>query len=259
MLIEKKAVMVPDPAVERLDEGVSRAAETPAAEFGKMARIRLTGDHRLEDAPPTGAQDVRDHRGQLDVRLLQHRLEALRMPHDLAAQLLARPRQIAQVLDRLRRDEARPDQAVRQQVRDPGRIIHVALATRHPLDVRRVRQHQLEAAVENVPDRLPVHAGRFHGHDRAPGCLEPRGKLQQSARRRREPAHLAMNPTLGDKPQAGHHFVLVHVETGTALMQCFHAHLPRGGRREALASGSLPNVLQDRRRPQLAGNRPWRQ
>ena len=79
MLIEKKAVMVPDTAVERLDEGVSRAAETPAAEFGKMARIRLTCDHRLEDAPPTGAQDVRDHRGQLDVRLLQHRLEALRM------------------------------------------------------------------------------------------------------------------------------------------------------------------------------------
>src|SRR4051812_46928632 len=36
-----------------------------------------------------------------------------------------------------------------------------------------------------------------------------------------------MNPTLGDKPQAGHHFLLVHVETGTALMQCFHAHLPQ--------------------------------
>src|SRR3954464_2621217 len=68
-----------------------------------------------------------------------------------------------------------------------------------------------------------------------------------------------MNPTLGDNPQAGHHFLLVHVETGTALMQCFHAHLPRGGRREALASGSLPNVLRDRRRPQLAGDRPWRQ
>src|SRR4051794_20568313 len=63
------------------------------------------------------------------------------MPHDLAAQLLARPRQIAQVLDRLRRDEARPDQAVRQQVRDPGRIIYVALATRPPLDVRRVSPH----------------------------------------------------------------------------------------------------------------------
>src|SRR4051794_32562105 len=38
MLIEKKAVMVPDTAVERLDEGVSRAAETPAAEFGARCR-----------------------------------------------------------------------------------------------------------------------------------------------------------------------------------------------------------------------------
>src|SRR5215212_3332838 len=36
-----------------------------------------------------------------------------------------------------------------------------------------------------------------------------------------------MNPTLGDKPQAGHHSLLVHVETGTALMQCFHGHLPQ--------------------------------
>ena len=84
---------------------------------------------------------------------------------------------------------------------------------------------------------------------RAPGCLEPLGKLQQSARRRREPAHLALDPTLGDKPQAGHHFLLVHVETGTALMQCLHAHLPQGGRREALASGTLPNVLQDAHQP----------
>src|SRR4051794_12350789 len=31
------------------------------------------------------------------------------------------------------------------------------------------------------------------------------------------------------------------------------------GRREALASGNLPNVLQDGRRPQSAGVRPWRQ
>ena len=165
---------------------------------------------------------------QLDVRLFQHRLEALLMAHDLAAQLLARARQIAQVLDRLRRDEARPDQAIRQQVRNPGRIIYVALAARHPLDVRRIRQHQLEAAFENVPDRLPVHAGRFHRHDRAPGCLEPIGKLQQSARRRREPAHLALDPTPPAKPQTGHHFLLVHVETSTALMQRLHGHLPQG-------------------------------
>jgi len=75
------------------------------------------------------------------------------------------------------------------------------------------------ARQENWVDRLAVHAGRLQGHDRAPGRLEPLGKLEQSARRRREPAHLALNPTFRGKPQAGHHFPLVHGEPGTALMQ----------------------------------------
>src|SRR3954454_3018310 len=115
--------------------GIEETSASFEARSAPRSYPTLTGDHRLEDAPPAGAQDVRDRRGQLDVRLLQHRLEALRMLHDLAAELLARPRQISQFLDRLRRYEARPDQAVRQQVRNPRRIIHVALAPRHSLDV----------------------------------------------------------------------------------------------------------------------------
>src|SRR3954452_9755209 len=43
-------------------------------------------------------------------------------------------------------------------------VAHVALAARHVLDVPRVGQHQLEVAVaQDVPDRLPVDAGRLHG------------------------------------------------------------------------------------------------
>jgi hypothetical protein len=55
-------------------------------------------------------------------------------------------------------------QAVAQQVRDPLGIFDIGLATRHGLDVTRIGDDQLEVTFEDVVDRLPVDAGRFHGH-----------------------------------------------------------------------------------------------
>ena len=58
-----------------------------------------------------------------------------------------------------------PDQAVRVTGRPASRIVHVALAPRHVLHVRRIGQHQLElAVVQDVPHRLPVHPRRLHRH-----------------------------------------------------------------------------------------------
>ena len=54
------------------------------AKRGELFGIRLACDHGLQHAPPAGAHDVRDHRTQLDVRLLQNRLDTLHMLHDLA-------------------------------------------------------------------------------------------------------------------------------------------------------------------------------
>jgi hypothetical protein len=39
--------------------------------------------------------------------------------------------------------------------------------------VRRIRQDQGKMSFENLPDRLPVHAGRFHRHVRASTALQP--------------------------------------------------------------------------------------
>jgi hypothetical protein len=55
-------------------------------------------------------------------------------------------------------------QAVAQQVCDPLGIFDIGLATRHGLDVTRIGDDQLEVTFEDVVDRLPVDAGRFHGH-----------------------------------------------------------------------------------------------
>src|SRR5512134_3807562 len=54
-------------------------------------------------------------------------------------------------------DEARADQAMGQQIREPSRVGDVGLATRHVLYMRRVRQDQGEAVRgQDVPDRLPL-------------------------------------------------------------------------------------------------------
>jgi hypothetical protein len=68
-----------------------------------------TGDDRFQDAPSTCSQGVCDQRGYFDVGFLEHGLDVLGMLYDLARELLPRPRQIAQFLNRLWWHEARPD------------------------------------------------------------------------------------------------------------------------------------------------------
>jgi len=77
-----------------------------------------------------------------------------------------------------RRHEARTDQSVCQQVGNPGRIVHVGLAARHVLDVRRIGEHQLKVFFQNVPNRLPINARRFHGDVRAAHRVKPLAQLQ---------------------------------------------------------------------------------
>jgi hypothetical protein len=55
---------------------------------------------------------------------------------------------------------------VAQQVCDPLGVFDIGLATRHSLDVARIGDGQLEVTFENVIDRLPIDAGRFHSHSR---------------------------------------------------------------------------------------------
>jgi len=90
MLTEQEPMMLPDTAGENFHQLSPRAAEALMAKRGELFGIRLACDHGLQHAPPAGAHDVRDHRTQLDVRLLQNRLDTLHVPHYLARQLPAR-------------------------------------------------------------------------------------------------------------------------------------------------------------------------
>ena len=90
-----------------------------------------------------------------------------------------------------RRHEAGLEQAVLEQLGDPLAVLHVGLAARHLLDVLGVDQHQLEPPLQQVPDRLPVHAGRSPWRRGDALLGQPVGQLDQLAghgRRRSAPA-----------------------------------------------------------------------
>ena len=128
--LQQEPMMGRHPAMHRGDDVRATGLQAPGGAIGQPLGIGLPGDERREDRSAADAQDVGDHPRQLHVRVFQRLLQALRVPRDLADQLLAGPRQVPQFLNRGRRHEAAPNQPVRQQVRDPGRIVPVALAAR---------------------------------------------------------------------------------------------------------------------------------
>ena len=111
-------------------------------QLGQPLGIAFTGDQGFDHRPARQTHDIGDRRIELDVGIFKRLLQALDMAAALPHQLLAGAQQVAHLLSLLIRHKAAADQAVRQQIGQPGGVVHVGLAPRHILDVRRVRQHQ---------------------------------------------------------------------------------------------------------------------
>jgi len=113
-----------------------------------------------DDRPATDAEQRMAHRGERHVGALQHLLDPLTVGGHLPPELLARPGQLAQRLNRRGRDEAAAYQAMGEQIREPLRVAHVALAPREIAHRRRVRQHQRQAlfAIDVHPTSGPASA-----------------------------------------------------------------------------------------------------
>src|SRR6516164_1956803 len=142
MLLEQEPMMLPDTAGENLHQLSPRAAETLVAKRGELFGIRLSGDQGLQHAASASAHDVRDYRTQFDVRLLQNRLDALYVLHNLARQLLPRPGQIAQLLDRGWRHEASTTSTLCTS-RPAHRLCNVFIATSLGRDRREALAHRI--------------------------------------------------------------------------------------------------------------------
>jgi hypothetical protein len=116
--------------------------------------------------------------------------------------------------------------AVRGEVGDPHRVVHVGLAAGNRLDVRGVGEDELERAVaQHLPHRHPVDAGRLHRHHRTPARPQPLEQGQKTVSRR------LVRPAFPHRPGPGHRAhvcndgVLVSVQTGDAIMDHFHRNL----------------------------------
>src|SRR5512145_3538640 len=99
MKLEHEAVVRLHSAAQRLDDLLAIGLQPTPCEIGKGLRIVLTGDDRLEKRPAARAQNVADDADDFDVGIFQRLLDALRMPSQLAHQLLSRAGEIAKLLN----------------------------------------------------------------------------------------------------------------------------------------------------------------
>jgi hypothetical protein len=83
---------------------------------GEGIDVADTGDQRFEHLPGGHAQDVRDHRVQLDPGVLEQLLDPLGLSGALLDQLLAVPGQVAQFGLHRRGHEAGPQQLALTQL-----------------------------------------------------------------------------------------------------------------------------------------------
>ena len=163
--------------VHRGDDVRAVGFQAPGGAIGQPLGIGLPGDERRQDRPAADAQDVGDHVRQLHVRVFERLLQALRVPRDLADQLLAGPRGRAVPgsgpAARSCPESARAPVGEAASFRSCGpERSGCALASTSVNDPS-----------SRVPHRL-VHAGRLHRHVRAARLGQPGRQLPSVANSR---------------------------------------------------------------------------
>src|SRR5262245_13759916 len=101
MPADEIAMVLAYPARQRLDQRTAPTFQPRAAELGNLAGIGLASSHRRQHATPAHAHRIAQNRRKLDVGVLQDLLDAMLVTNRLTHRLPARPRQVAQLPDRL--------------------------------------------------------------------------------------------------------------------------------------------------------------
>jgi hypothetical protein len=127
---------------------------------------------------------------KLQVHLGQRLLHVLDVRGGIFEQALALAQIRAQFRDLGFGLEAGAQQAIGMEPLEPLGILHVCLAPGHLLGVARIDQKHLEAAIlQDLEDRDPVNAGRFHDDAGDATNLEPVGQPVQVGGKGPEAAH----------------------------------------------------------------------
>src|SRR5215208_71557 len=242
---QQKAVVLSDLAVKSRLKLIRIGAQQTCGTGEQSVGTRLHLNQTANDGAPAHPEEVADEAGNLQIGVLERLLQPQAMLRDLPPELLPRPREVPELLDRGGWDEAPPNESMRHQVGEPGGIVHIALAPWDRAHVPGIGQHQGELRLENVPDRLPIHAGGFEGDDLALVCTQPLGQRQQPPHGRGKPCTRPNDLPPGHRPCARNDFVLVYVETGASLMDDVHSPPPDGAAR-SWRIYSLQSVLRCR-------------
>jgi hypothetical protein len=114
-----------------LGERVALGPQLPTRQLSQRPRIGLAASRpsrRWRISRAAEPAHVGDHRSELAIGVLQHRLQPVGQPRPLIDEVDAIAGQVTQVALRGGRNEARAQQSVAQQVRQPLGILNVGLA-----------------------------------------------------------------------------------------------------------------------------------
>ena len=164
------------------------------------ARVSLSGHNVAHDPQPRLARDVAHHQRQLHVHLNERLLHPLDAAPAVLNQRLAMPQVGPQRDDPRRRPKAPAHQPDDMQIAEPLAIRHITLAAGDVLDVTRVdQQHLKPTRLENLIQRNPVDARRFHGHTANPTRGQPVRQTVQIVGERDERPHALRIPVRWDR------------------------------------------------------------
>jgi hypothetical protein len=238
-----------DPAGQGLRKQLALLTHPPFGQFRHRLRVGVTRNQLLDHGPPTHAQHIGRHRGQLDVGGFKHLLHAIDQHRSGTNKVAAVASQITQLTLRNRRNKARTQQTVLQQLGDPLRILDVGLATGHVLDMGGIHQQHFKVAFQNVEDRFPVFARALHRHVRAASSLQPVRESQQLQRHGGKGTNLFVPPALRiRRNQTGDDRLLMNIQTRATLIQDFHLSPPDLKQALAWTSGDSESDVRAHRR-----------
>jgi hypothetical protein len=198
-----------------LANGVAASdSERLLAETERLMQSRLSN---ITDLSPSFAAALRGYRIQLEARILQNFVDAVMHAIALLDQLHAVARQISLFASLARRHKAGLDEPVGQQLGQPLTVPRIRLSAWDILYLIGVGQDQMEMAFQNLPDRLPVHAGRLHRQMRHFLRKQPKPQVAQCLALRGELllANLRFGG-VGVDAHANRHRVLMDIDTATA-------------------------------------------
>src|SRR5205823_7794198 len=150
---DEQRVVGTEAAEERLPQLRQLLAQRALGEVRQYGGIPGPGDERPEHRAARDPEDVGRDRGQLDARVLEHLVEALRLARALLDLRRAVAREIAQLANRLGRDERWPHHPVLDELAEPGGIRHVGLPPRQLARVAGVHQLARKRFLEDIVHR----------------------------------------------------------------------------------------------------------